>query len=498
MTLPPGPPAGPASFEADDAEPQIPTWLILGLVVVMIAAAGLAAFVVLDQRKDKDDGPSYPKAWDARILPYVQIVQKQRGLTFLHPVAVRFLPDKEFEKTVRTDQSELSKDDRKQLDQMAGVLRALGLLSGDVDLFDAFNDAYGSGTLAYYSFEDQRVTVRGEKVTPAMRSTLVHELTHALQDQRFAVGTLQERLAKEQKADRDTDSESSVVDAIVEGDARRVESLYRDSLSAKKRKALDRSTQDQYDSAIGKLKKVPKVVLTLISSPYTLGEGLTEAAAGDGGNAAVDALFRDPPKHDDVLLDPYRLLADENDPTKVELPKLASGEKRFDAGEFGAVTWYFMLAERMPITDALGAVDGWNGDAYVAFDRGGESCIRAEYAGRTSAATDTMYGALRRWTNAGPTKSASVSRDGSRVRFESCDPGTTAKAGKDSSEQALNLAAVRIGVGIGIVKAGLPVPAARCVANKLVREYPISTLTSSAAPSPAVQARIQQIVQECR
>jgi hypothetical protein len=484
--------------EPEDREPEIPMWLVLGLVVVMIAAAGLAAFVLLNQKDDKEAAASYPKEWDARILPYVKIVQKERGLTFLHPVAVRFLDDKAFEKTVRTDQSELSKDDRKQLEQMTGVMRALGLLSGDVDLFDAFNDAYGSGTLAYYSFDDQRVTVRGQKVTPAMRSTLVHELTHALQDQRFAIGKLQKRLDKQVKDDKDTTSESSVVDAIVEGDARRVESLYRDSLSPKKRRALDKSTQDQYDAAIGKLKKVPKVILTLVSSPYTFGEGLTEAVAGDGGNAAVDGLFRDPPTHDDVLLDPYRLLAGDTHAAHVALPELASGEKRFDGGEFGAVTWYFMLAERMPIVDALSAVDGWDGDSYVAFERNGVSCIRAEYAGRNDAATGTMYRALQTWTAGGPTKAASVTRDAGRIRFESCDPGTKVKVGRDASEDALNLAAVRIGVGIGIVKAGLPAPAARCVANKMVREYPISTLTSSATPSAAVQARIRQIVQECR
>ena len=52
----------------------------------------------------KAPGPTYPKAWDSRILPYTKIAEKQRGLLFKHPVAVRFLPPEEFEKTVTTDE----------------------------------------------------------------------------------------------------------------------------------------------------------------------------------------------------------------------------------------------------------------------------------------------------------------------------------------------------------------------------------------------------------
>jgi hypothetical protein len=498
MSLPLGPTSSPDLDESEGSRSSdIPLWLIFGLVALMVVGAGLAGVAVLHGKSDKDSGPSYPEAWDSRIAPYAKIAEKERGLTFMHPVAVRFLPAEKFEKEVRTDESELDKEDRAELDQTAGLLRALGLLSGDVDLFDAFNDAYGSGTLAYYSFDDERVTVRGEKVTPAMRSTLVHELTHALQDQHFAVGDRMEKLRKAAKKDDTETTESSVLDAIVEGDARRVETLYRESLSAKQRKALDKSTQDEYNAAIGKLKKVPKVILTMISSPYTFGEALTRAVAEDGGNAAVDALFRDTPTHDSVLLDPFEILTHDTRTADVEAPALEDGEKKFDAGEFGAVTWYFMLAERLPILDALSATDGWGGDAYVAFERDGTSCARISYAGDDTASTRTMYRALQRWTAAGPRSSATVTLDGDRVHFESCDPGTSVRVGNDKSENALELAALRTYLGAGIVKAGAPAKVARCVSDRLVHEYSLPELTAKTA-SPAIQARVQQIVVGCR
>lgn len=41
-------------------------------------------------------------------------------------------------------------------------MRAFGLITGDVDLFAAISEFSGAGTLAYYSFEDERITIRGQ------------------------------------------------------------------------------------------------------------------------------------------------------------------------------------------------------------------------------------------------------------------------------------------------------------------------------------------------
>jgi len=317
------------------------------VVALILAGGGFLAKLMLNE--GKASGPTYPKAWDSRILPYTKIAEKQRGLLFKHPVAVRFLPPKEFEKTVTTDDKELDKDDRTELKQFTGLMRALGLISGDVDLFAAFNDASGAGTLAYYSFDDKRITVRGQRITPAMRSTLVHELTHVLQDQNFDIG---ERMKKLGKDDGPDTGEESVLDAIIEGDATRVETNYRSSLNAKQRRALDSGRNDEVDQASSRMKKVPKVVVSMMTSPYTLGEGLVTTVAQNGGNKAVDKLFRDPPTHETALLDPFKVLDGDTGAEKVAVPKLADGEKKFDSGEFGVLTWYFMLAERLPLQEA--------------------------------------------------------------------------------------------------------------------------------------------------
>ena len=97
------------------------------------------------------------------------------------------------------------------------MFRALGLVEGDVDLFDKSNELQGKGIIGYYSYEDERLRVRGTELTPAVESTIVHELTHALQDQNFDLGKRFEELDKAD--DANSSAASDGFDALVEGDA---------------------------------------------------------------------------------------------------------------------------------------------------------------------------------------------------------------------------------------------------------------------------------------
>src|SRR3954453_8482117 len=216
------PPAAPNEAPpGPDQSSDIPLWVVAVAVFVALALAGALAFVLLKPDHSAPAAapppptPSYPSHWDHRIAPYAKIAARERGLDFLHPVPVRFLSPAKFAKTLVTDDKDLSKDDRAQLRHATAQLRALGLITGDVNLLDATNDAQSGAVDAYYSFKDQRITVRGHRVTPAVKETLVHELTHVLQDQHFHVGARTRKLHKEAK-DGVQNSASSVFDAIVE------------------------------------------------------------------------------------------------------------------------------------------------------------------------------------------------------------------------------------------------------------------------------------------
>ena len=318
------------------------------------------------------------------------------------------------------------------------MLRALGLLEGDVDLFDQVNDLNSAGIVGYYSYEDERIRVRGKELTPAVQSTLVHELTHALQDQHFD-------LEKMKKNAEDDSSAASSLDALIEGDARRIETEWRQGLGTAEQKALDKDTKAQSDGAQSALSKVPEVMQTLISAPYVFGEAMLAVATEEGGDGAVDDLFENPPTTDEHQLDPWTLIADHSVPIPVDTPKLDAGEKEFDDGPFGSVAWLLLLAERIPVEQALTAADGWGGDAYVAYEKNDRS-LRADRLPRGHrGGRHADAGRPARMGGQG------AEEPGQRLRgrlraccSQSCDPGPKAKhVATESSEEAVALALSR-------------------------------------------------------
>lgn len=483
-------PAGP-----QQPEHTIPLWVIWVAVGLLLAGIGMVAFALLAEQRSSDRTPDYPSSWDPRVLPYVRAAEKQRDLQFLHPVAVRFLTGPEFEKGVRTDEADLDKNDRAQIEQTAGLFRALGLMSGDVDLFAAFNDATGGGTLAYYSFEDQRITVRGTRLTLAAHATLVHELTHALQDQHFGIGARYRELAKAQTHDAEID----VLQAAVEGDAERTAQLYRDSLPRRQRARLVAAEAAFEKSVSGKIPNVPPVVTAIIGAPYALGQTMVDTVAQQGTEHAIDKLFSDTPTHDAALLDPFEVVAGETGARAVPQPELGHGEKKIDRSEFGALTWYLMLAERLPLRDALAAADGWGGDASVSFVRDQRSCTRMTYVGDTDADTRTMDAALVRWQQAVPGYPAKVALADGRITFETCDPGTKAKAGKGQAEQAIGLAANRSFLTLSLVKSGAPVKAARCLSTQMIDTFSLAELSRPTfGRDAATRSTVARLAAGCR
>lgn len=449
----------------DEPPPTRHAWPFILLAVALLAAAATVYVVVI-----RDHGPPHPDTWDKRVQEYVDVVEDERGLDFEHPVYVDFLSEADFEKKVTADDADLTDEDRKEIEQFTGMFRALGMLEGDVDLFDKVNKLNGAGIVGYYSYEDERIRVRGKELTPAVQSTLVHELTHALQDQHFDLEAMRERV-------EDDSSASSALDALIEGDARRIETEWRDGLSDAERKALDKDQKSQLDGAKPELTKVPEILTTMMQAPYALGEGMLAVAVEEGGDDEVDELFARPPTTDEHLLDPWTLVVDHAVALPVETPALAKGEEKFDDGAFGAVGWLLLLAERIPVEEALTAADGWGGDAYVAYEKKDTSCVRIEYHGDTPEDVGQMQRALRSWIAKAPRSPAGVKVEGSRLIFQSCDPGPKArKVATGSSEEALTLALSRTYLSAQIAKTGATPERARCGADRLVRELTLKQL----------------------
>jgi hypothetical protein len=384
----------------------------LGFAIAGLLAVGIASAV----GRTVDDGPAHPDRWDPRVVELVRHIERARDLDFDHPVHVDFLTPGEYTDEVTADEAGLGDDARTELDRYAGMLRALGVATGEIDLFTAYNQVSDGGTLAYYDPVDQRVRVRGTTMTVGLEVTLVHELTHALQDQHFDLERLYE--------DELPPGAAEAFRGLVEGDAVRIEDTYiAEVLTPEQRDAYDAEYAAALEASEAATGDVPAFVSAGFGVPYLLGQPLAVMLANRGGNGAVDRAFDEPPDTEEHLFDPASYLAEEGS-EEVDL-ELDDELEVFDDGAFGSPSWYLLLAERIDPKVAFEAALGWNGDAYAAYERDGRACVRAAFTGDRTEDEDAMAAALTEWAAAMPGGMARALTIDGHPGLEACDPGSS-------------------------------------------------------------------------
>ncbi|HWH33842.1 MAG TPA: hypothetical protein VNT56_00800 [Acidimicrobiales bacterium] len=462
--------------------PPWPTTLT-AIAVIVVLVAGIVAAVRFE--------PRFPEEWDPRVADLAAFVAGERGLEFHYPVFVDFLDPEEFRRAVTGDEAELTETEVADLEQGAAFLRATGLASGPLDIFDSLNQLAGESTLAYYDPAEERITVRGTHLSVGIEATLVHELTHVLQDQNFDLQRLETFTS---------DGERNAFRAVVEGDALRVEEEWAAQLGRRDRQTLDHERVGEA-AGVELPEELPGALLALFSAPYSLGLPFVEAVFAELATDGVDAALRDPPRSEEQLLDPFVYL-DGNAPQPVDLPPVGEGETLLEEGDFGALTWFLLLAEHLDPRQALRATDGWGGDSYVAFEHDGRACLRAAFRGDDPAETDQMAAVLAEWTAAVPANDATVSRRDGEVVLESCDPGAGAEGAPGGGAQdALIYPVSRTYATLTAISGGVGVEHARCLGTEIVLAYSIDELLAfdEILADPAILAeRSQQAATACR
>jgi Putative metallopeptidase family (DUF6782) len=435
-----------------------------------------------------------PSRWDPRILPLVKFAEKARKLTFEHPIPVEFLTDAQFRKRVRNDDQKVTAADRRNAQRAVEELRALGLVVGPVDLIGAEKDLSGTDTLGYYDQDAKKMVIRGQDLEDTeTRVTVVHELTHALQDQHFNLNKLSDATK--------TSGADTALTALIEGDATRVEDKYLASLSKKEQDAYDKALQKEIDAnepgAAGTdLANVPPILGLIQEAPYDFGEPFVDTLAAKNGDTAIDGAFRHPPTSEQQIIDPV-VYFDNLAPLPVAVPKVDAGDKRQGSPDvFGALSLFVMLDSRGSFADALRAAEAWGGDRYVSFRRGDHTCVRIGMRGRSKAATRTLGTALQAWAAAGPANAASVAVRPELVTLTACDLGGGTAPSFDDLSAAVDSMTGRVEIVRQVIEAGAPPAAATCIADRFVTDPALTPLLQESSISKADEQLIRQSFQK--
>lgn len=472
-----------------DLTPMEPTprstrWLVIFTAMCTIIAA-LGAYVgyrfVTDQR--------FPTSWDRRVTDLAAYVEHDTGLTFSHPVRIRYLDDAEFNKLVSNDEGALSDAQKRAIANEEALGRAFGWYTGSTDVFDERNTLTTSSVLALYSYGSREIVARSNDKNPkslpvGLRATIVHELVHALQDQRLDVRKVQRNASGIE--------EQTAATALIEGHAVYVEQHYLQSLSQAE---LD-EYQRYIDSATGEADAATKDVAPAISAnlqaPYVIGPSLVAAAALT--KAGIKQLYIRPPAAQDQFLDPQAYF-NQDVPGKVDRPKV-TGEP-IPAGIIGPVRLYLTLASAIPPADAWAAALAWDNDSYAGARAAKDSpvCLSWNIAGDSPKQAQVLRAALARWATSrvAPAKVV-VSESLTPINVTLCDPGTKVQQTL-ISEDAVRYLFIRANVLGQLIETAKSTPVAECATEVLMRT---ESLESLRAPDDAVRSRVTDVLSTCR
>ncbi len=427
-----------------------------GVLAAIAAIAVIAAAAVVVHQRGSG-GPSYPAAWDPRIAPIAQFVQTERGLTWMHPVKVEFLPTARFDALMAKENAPDPKSTQ-DAQVMFDAMRAIGVASGNVDLAKSAQQFAQADVVGQYVFSDHTVYVRGDTLTPYVRSVLAHELTHALQAQYFNLDKIRAGHADDDGA----------VTALIEGDAVRVQNAYEQQLSPADQNLLDQEQQAGSDQANSQNSQdgIPQFMVDQAEFPYDFGPTFVAALMSKGGNSQVDNAFRDPPTVDGQIIDPTTYVPGGGTPT-VTAPGVPKGAQQvMPPSGFGEITLLEMLGDQVGFAPAWLAVQGWMQDQMVSYRQNGQVCVDLAVLNDTTTSATGLARAGKAW--AGHLPSASVSQSGTTVDFHGCDPGPGWKPSVhvDDPYQAI---AVRSVLLYQLMTAGhLSTTVATCAADQLM------------------------------
>ena len=320
--------------------------------------------------------PSTAGPLEGMVRQLQGFVERERGLTFKAPVKVALLEDAAFRARVLQSDEE----DREEAKRAGLVLQAMGLLRPGTDLMKEVENLAGTAVVGLYDTESKELVLRGAKPSPYVGVILVHELTHALEDQHFDLDR------------QDLGDEAALAfRALEEGSALRVETAYRRSLPAAERRRVEDEEEAQAKRVPG---DVPPVVRIVLGFPYQFGPDLVSAIVDAGGRARLDTAFAKPPLSTEQVIEPDRFLSGDR-PRPVAIPK--ADQPAFDDGEIGELFLILMLRSELGTAEARRAARGWGGDRYVAWRDGARTCVRMDFVMDNPKETEELVKALRRW-----------------------------------------------------------------------------------------------------
>jgi hypothetical protein len=352
-------------------------------------------------------------------------VAQIRGFDYDHPVVAEPVSQAQIGRDVvdYTDQAY----PKGQYARRSIAWDTIGVIPDGTDLRAAYENYGSSQVIGYYDTVTGTLKFTGSaSPSPLERITLAHELTHAIDDQRFGL----ERLDQLGAECRDEDSAAAT--ALVEGNATFFMLRWaRTFLTAAEQLQVGIEAAQQDTSTDG----IPQFIVRLQAFPYEQGMNFVSALDSRGGLDEIDEAFEDLPASTEQIIHPERYPNDA--PTPVNVPNLSAelgdGWKDLDVMTIGEEWLRIALGLRLDASEAATAAAGWDGGTYRAWSNGDASAVVLSTVWDTADDAGEFADAMNAWIADG---------DGSATVLEPQDAHVTVLfASDDATLQTLQAAA---------------------------------------------------------
>lgn len=347
----------------------------------------------LEQAGDRlVDKRQYEQALEKYTLAYTGVVARVRGQDFSRPVTPSILN----REALRAEMKEMMAREMTPEDiaELEGTLKVFGFVSASDTPAALYENLLTEQVAGFYDPDDKRMVLIIEDAPEKepgwlekllggdpfnkdeQKTTLVHELTHALQDQLYDLNAMEARI-------KDDDDMSLAFSALVEGDATLL-------MFAEMQGEVDISEMDPAAmrqtfnimswlmplSAGESFRRAPPIFRETLMFPYFQGMLFVMSQGTKKGWPGVNAFYNSPPLSTEQILHPekYQPGADYDAPMKIEIPDLndsITGDwTSLGSSCLGELQTRILLSK---VPEGKEAALGWDGDRYEVFRRSGES-----------------------------------------------------------------------------------------------------------------------------
>ncbi len=293
--------------------------------------------------------------------------------------------------------------DPAELESEGVMLRKLGLIPVDMNYKEFMLKLLSEQVGGYYDPDKKTFFIAGWLPVDEQKPVMVHELTHALQDQHFDLQHLME-------ADRKLKDDDEVLAhmALFEGDATAVmldyllEPAGRTFTQLPNLVFVMRAQFSTMETQFEIFRQAPSFLKETLVFPYSYGSAFLQRVRSNRPWSEVDKIYKDLPASTEQIIHPEKYLDKRDNPLPVEAedpsPRLGTGWKIAYTNVLGEFSIYLMLKNELSEAQAKNASAGWGGDkVYLVQDKDGASAVWGFSTWDTPDDANEFYEAMRDW-----------------------------------------------------------------------------------------------------